>query len=185
MSGGSDSIRTPLARARGLGSARDGVGRWVALRVSAVANVFLIVWFVWFTLGAVGADYIQFSYHLGHPFNAVKGEVGRFVRRTLDKLEPSRELQLLAGLDGSTPWLKPAANYTAINAEQAAARLDDFADKWGQICPAAVKLWRNAWGEFIPFLDYDVEIRKIICTTDEIVNGEGWGWSFREGSLAA
>lgn len=71
MSGGSDSIRTPLARARGLGSARDGVGRWVALRVSAVANVFLIVWFVWFTLNAVGADYIQFSYYLGHPFNAV------------------------------------------------------------------------------------------------------------------
>jgi transposase-like protein len=29
-------------------------------------------------------------------------------------------------------------------------------------------LWRNAWGEFIPFLDYDVEIRKIICTTNAI-----------------
>ena len=34
----------------------------------------------------------------GHPFHAVKGEVERFVRRTLDKLEPSRELQLMAGL---------------------------------------------------------------------------------------
>lgn len=71
MSGGTESIRTPLARARGLGSARDGVGRWVALRVSAVANVFLIAWFVYFTLGAVGADYVQFSYRLGNPFNAV------------------------------------------------------------------------------------------------------------------
>lgn len=33
---------------------------------------------------------------------------------------------------------------------------------------AAVKLWRSAWGEFVPFLDYDVEIRKIICTTNAI-----------------
>ena len=31
-----------------------------------------------------------------------------------------------------------------------------------------MKLWRNAWSEFFPFLDYDVEIRKIICTTNAI-----------------
>lgn len=31
-----------------------------------------------------------------------------------------------------------------------------------------MKLWRSAWNEFIPFLDYDVEIRKIICTTNAI-----------------
>ena len=58
--------------------------------------------------------------------------------------------------------------YTAVNAEQAAVRLDEFEERWGAICPAAVKRWRNAWGEFIPFLDYDVEIRKIICTTNAI-----------------
>ncbi len=62
--------------------------------------------------------------------------------------------------------LKPI--YTAINAEQAEARMDDFAQKWVGKYPAAVKLWRSAWGEFIPFLDYDVEIRKIICTTNAI-----------------
>ena len=62
--------------------------------------------------------------------------------------------------------LKPI--YTAVNAEQAAARLDDFAERWAGKYPAAVKLWRNAWGEFVPFLDYDVEIRKIICTTNAI-----------------
>lgn len=71
MNNGSGSIRTPLAQARGLGSARDGVGRWVALRVSAVANVFLLAWFAWFTLGAIGMDYTQITYRLGHPFNAV------------------------------------------------------------------------------------------------------------------
>ena len=69
-------------------------------------------------------------------------------------------------------WEKMAKDlrpiYTAVNAEQAAARLEEFDEKWGPVAPAAVKLWRNAWGEFIPFLDYDVEIRKIICTTNAI-----------------
>ena len=32
----------------------------------------------------------------------------------------------------------------------------------------SIKLWRSAWTEFIPFLDYDVEIRRIICTTNAI-----------------
>jgi transposase-like protein len=33
---------------------------------------------------------------------------------------------------------------------------------------AMIKLWRNAWEEFMPFLDYDIEIRKIICSTNAI-----------------
>jgi hypothetical protein len=49
-------------------------------------------------------------------------------------------------------------------------RFDEFADKWGPRYPAIINLWRQAWQEFIPFLDYDVEIRKIICSTDESVN---------------
>lgn len=31
---------------------------------------------------------------------------------------------------------------------------------------AIIRLWENAWNEFIPFLDYDVEIRKVICSTN-------------------
>ncbi|MGV8966596.1 MAG: IS256 family transposase [Cellulomonas sp.] len=58
--------------------------------------------------------------------------------------------------------------YTAVNADQAEARMGEFAEKWQAKYPAAVKLWHSAWGEFIPFLDYDVEIRKIICTTNAI-----------------
>ena len=58
--------------------------------------------------------------------------------------------------------------YTAINAEMAAVRFDEFADKWGARYPAIITLWRSAWEEFIPFLDYDVEIRKIICSTNAI-----------------
>ncbi len=33
---------------------------------------------------------------------------------------------------------------------------------------AMIRLWRNAWNEFIPFLDYDTEIRTVICSTNAI-----------------
>lgn len=58
--------------------------------------------------------------------------------------------------------------YTAVNATAAAEALDAFEAEWGQRYPAAVRLWRNAWQEFIPFLDYDTEIRKVICSTNAI-----------------
>jgi transposase-like protein len=58
--------------------------------------------------------------------------------------------------------------YTAVNADAAAAALDDLAEKWGQRYPAIIRLWRNAWAEFIPFLDYDTEIRKVLCSTNAI-----------------
>ena len=50
----------------------------------------------------------------------------------------------------------------------AAVRFEEFADKWGSRYPAIIKLWRSAWEQFIPFLDYDVEIRKILCSTNAI-----------------
>ena len=41
-------------------------------------------------------------------------------------------------------------------------------EKWGDRYPAIIRLWGNAWEEFIPFLDYDVEIRKVLCSTNAI-----------------
>ena len=38
----------------------------------------------------------------------------------------------------------------------------------GRQIPALIRLWRNAWGEFIPFLDYDIEIRRVIFSTNAI-----------------
>ena len=58
--------------------------------------------------------------------------------------------------------------YTAVNAEAARAALDGLAETWGQRYGAIIRLWENAWQEFIPFLDYDVEIRKVICSTNAI-----------------
>lgn len=31
-----------------------------------------------------------------------------------------------------------------------------------------MRVWENAWAEFVPFLQFDVEIRKIVCTTNVI-----------------
>ena len=56
----------------------------------------------------------------------------------------------------------------AVNAEAARAALDELAEKWGRRYGAVIRLWENAWTEFIPFLDYDVEIRKVICSTNAI-----------------
>ncbi|HET6534528.1 MAG TPA: IS256 family transposase [Actinoplanes sp.] len=58
--------------------------------------------------------------------------------------------------------------YTAPTAAAAAERFAEFAGAWGGQYPAVVKLWQAAWEEFIPFLDYDVEIRRIICSTNAI-----------------
>jgi putative transposase len=58
--------------------------------------------------------------------------------------------------------------YTAPSEPAAAERFEDFAATWGERYPAVVRLWRQAWSEFIPFLDYDVEIRRIICSTNAI-----------------
>jgi transposase-like protein len=62
--------------------------------------------------------------------------------------------------------LKPV--YTAPSEAAATERFAEFADTWGARYPAILTLWTRAWSEFVPFLDYDVEIRKVICSTNAI-----------------
>ena len=62
--------------------------------------------------------------------------------------------------------LKPI--YTAPTAAAAEAALEAVEEKWGRRYPAIIRLWRGAWSEFVPFLDYDVEIRRVICSTNAI-----------------
>jgi transposase-like protein len=68
--------------------------------------------------------------------------------------------------DALSKDLKPI--YQADTPAAAAAALDALEAKWGRQYPAMIRLWRSAWAEFIPFLDYDVEIRKVICSTNAI-----------------
>jgi putative transposase len=60
------------------------------------------------------------------------------------------------------------AIYTAVNADAARAALDELTEKWGKQYGAVIRLWENAWEQFIPFLDYDLEIRTVICSTNAI-----------------
>jgi transposase-like protein len=62
--------------------------------------------------------------------------------------------------------LKPV--YTAVNATAARVAFDELVERWGSRYPAIVRLWDNAWDEFIPFLDYDIEIRTVLCSTNAI-----------------
>jgi succinate dehydrogenase / fumarate reductase membrane anchor subunit len=64
-------MRSPLARAQGLGSARGGVGHWRAERVSAVALVPLTLWFVASVIAHTGSDYPAFIAWLRTPFATV------------------------------------------------------------------------------------------------------------------
>jgi transposase-like protein len=58
--------------------------------------------------------------------------------------------------------------YTASSEAAAKERWGEFAGKWGQQYPAIIRLWDNAWSEFVPFLDYDTEIRRVIFSTNAI-----------------
>ena len=51
------NLRSPLGRARGLGSAKEGVAHWWAQRLTAVALVPLVIWFVASVCAMTGADY--------------------------------------------------------------------------------------------------------------------------------
>ena len=60
--------------------------------------------------------------------------------------------------------------YTAPTVEAAELALKDLDAEWGRQYPGVTDVWRRAWNEFIPFLDYPAELRRIVYTTDEIVN---------------
>jgi succinate dehydrogenase / fumarate reductase, membrane anchor subunit len=62
-----DDRRTPLARARGLGSAKDGVGHWWAQRLTAIALIPLVVWFAISLVMLSGADYTIVRAWIGSP----------------------------------------------------------------------------------------------------------------------
>jgi succinate dehydrogenase / fumarate reductase membrane anchor subunit len=60
-------LRTPLSRARGLGSAKDGLHHWWAQRITAVALIPLVVWFAISLIMMSGADYNAVRLWIGSP----------------------------------------------------------------------------------------------------------------------
>ena len=91
-------------------------------------------------------------------------------RRTLCR--PRHKLHLLRNsfrYAGRQHWdaiakaLRPVL--TASTEAAAMERFIELTEAWGERYPAIVQLWENAWAEFVPFLAFDTEIRKVICTT--------------------
>lgn len=68
--------------------------------------------------------------------------------------------------DAIAKALRPV--YTASTEAAAQERFTEFAEAWSGRYPAIVRLWRNAWADFVPFLAFDPEIRKVICSTNAI-----------------
>ncbi|WP_433304237.1 IS256 family transposase [Actinoplanes sp. CA-030573] len=68
--------------------------------------------------------------------------------------------------DALAKALRPV--YTAATEAAAKARFGEFTEAWGDRYPAIVRLWENAWAEFVPFVAFDVEIRQIVCSTNAI-----------------
>ena len=62
--------------------------------------------------------------------------------------------------------LKPI--YTAPTEQAALDAFAEFSTKWERKYPAITRLWTNAWPEMVPFLRFDVEIRRIVCSTNAI-----------------
>lgn len=65
------SLRSPLSRARGLGSAKEGVHHFWVQRVSAIALVPLTVWFVFSLARFTGSDFAVVQHWVAAPSVAV------------------------------------------------------------------------------------------------------------------
>ena len=64
-------LQTPLKRARGLGSAKDGTHHFIVQRLTALALVPLTIWVIYLALALVHADYAHARAIVHHPFAAV------------------------------------------------------------------------------------------------------------------
>lgn len=65
------SLKTPLNRVRGLGSARSGTEHWWLQRVTAVANIPLVGFFIILVVSLTGADHAAVAETLRNPFIAI------------------------------------------------------------------------------------------------------------------
>ncbi|MGQ0486714.1 MAG: succinate dehydrogenase, hydrophobic membrane anchor protein [Hyphomicrobiales bacterium] len=65
------SMRTPLGQVRGLGSAKSGTGHFLMQRLTAIANLPLIVFFVWFIVAHLGTSRARLVASLHNPAIAI------------------------------------------------------------------------------------------------------------------
>ena len=58
--------------------------------------------------------------------------------------------------------------YEAPTVEAAETAFAEFSDEWAGTYPAMIRSWENSWDEFVPFLEFPAELRKVVYTTNAI-----------------
>lgn len=66
-----NQIRSDLGKARGLGSAHHGTGHWMHQKFTALANIPLVIWFVYSMVSLIGASYGDYVAWLAEPVHAI------------------------------------------------------------------------------------------------------------------
>lgn len=66
-----NGVKSPLARARGLGSAHSGTEHWWHERLTSIAALPLCLWLIWAAATMPGWNYETFSAWLAAPLNAI------------------------------------------------------------------------------------------------------------------
>jgi transposase-like protein len=67
------------------------------------------------------------------------------------------------------------AVHAALRVEYPRTALPEFADAWREQDPAMIDSWETRWGEFVPFVEFPVELRKIVCSNRESMTGNTAG----------
>ena len=58
--------------------------------------------------------------------------------------------------------------YTAPTEAAAQERFTEFSVDWAAKYPGIIRLWESAWAEFVPFLAFELEVRRVIFSTNAI-----------------
>ncbi len=70
--------------------------------------------------------------------------------------------------------------YTAPSIGAAEVSFEAFAEEWEPVYPAMVKSWRDTWDDFEPFLEFPIDLRKVVYSTNAI---ESLNARFRKASV--
>ena len=60
------------------------------------------------------------------------------------------------------------AIYTAPTGAAAEAQFEAFRDDWAATYPAMIRSRENSWDEFVPFLEFPAELRRVVYTTNAV-----------------